>query len=145
MSVPMCPSVCLSQHYESVELASAETSKAGLRASSFWLDRSLCCSWETRQQREEKREQTLLLLLLLSSPLSHSFAPSSSPCFLFISSLCLCLPRFLLSFFCCTVLCCPPSPPPSNSSCSLFLSSLSLGLCTAVRRCWHSGTADGPL
>lgn len=73
----MSPSVYLSQHHESVLLASANMSKAGLRASPFWLDRSLCCSWETRQQTEKRKENNLHLLPLLSSLLSHSFSPSS--------------------------------------------------------------------
>lgn len=84
------------------------------------------------------------------------FAPSSSHCFFFFffsfllfffffSSLHLCLFPFLLSFFHCPVLCCPPSPPPLDSSCSSFLSSLSLGLCTEARSCWHRGMADSPL
>lgn len=121
---------------------------------------------DTSTEREEKREQTLLLLLLLlSSLLSHSFAASSSPHF-FIPS-----PRLRLSFsslllfffFFLAALAfagppphptpsnpkpaTPPSPPPvylSTVAAPHFLSSLPLGLCTTVRRCWHSGTADGP-
>ena len=126
VSVHTCPSVCLIQHHESVELATAETSKAGLRAFSFWLVGSLCCSWE----REEKREQTLLLLLLLSSILSHSVVPSSCPCFFFVfffSSLHLSLPFFSLSFTVLSYAALPPSLP-LYSICSLFISSPSLGL-----------------
>lgn len=99
---------------------------------------------DTSTDTEEKREQTPHLLLLLSSLLSHSFAPSSYPTS-FSSFHCLSLSRFLLSFFCSTVLCCPPSLLPLNSSSSIVLSSLSLGLCTIVKSCWHRGTADGPL
>ncbi len=117
--VCICAPVCLSQHHESVELATAETSKAGLRASSFWLDRSLCCSWETRQQweREEKRERTLLLPLPLSSPLSRSLAPSSSPCFFSSSSslhLCISLSLSLSSplFFWAVLSCLGAAHPP---------------------------------
>lgn len=106
VSVHMRPSVCLSQHHESVELASAETSEAGLRASSFWLDRSLCCSWETRQQREKRTNPpppsstpvissltqfcTLQLSLLRIHLLAVSLSPSFSSPFLLLH--CLMLP-----------------------------------------------------
>lgn len=121
--VHMCSSVCLSQHHESVELAAAETSKAGLRASSLWLDGSLSCSWETRQQREKRKENKpssssslyschLLSLTVLRPPALQASSSSSLRC--------ISLSPFLLSFFHCPVLCCPPSPLPLNSSCSLF-------------------------
>lgn len=111
-------SVCLSQHHESVELATAETSKAGLRASSFWLDRSLCCSWETRQQREKRKENKpsssffyschLPSLPVLRPPALSASASSSLRC--------ISLSPFLLSFFHCPVfhVCCPPSPSTSQ-------------------------------
>lgn len=144
--VHTCPSVCLSQHHESVLLATAETSKAGLRASSFWLDGSLCCSWGTRQQRErrEKRTNPPPHSSTLSSPLSRSVAPSSTHCFFFFSLLHLSLPFFSLSF---AVLSYEALslPLPLNSSCSFFLSSVSLSLCTTARSWWHRGMADGPL
>lgn len=144
VDVHMRPSVCLSQHHESVELASAETSEAGLRASSFWLDRSLCCSWETHQQREKRKENKpsssfFYPCHLLSHTVLHPPAlPASysSPSCVSVS-----LVFFSLSFAALSYV----ALPLLSSRCSLFLSSYSLGLCTTVRSCWHSGAADGPL
>lgn len=131
LCVHTCPSVCLSQHHESVELATAETSKAGLRASSFWLDRSLCFFWETQQQREKRTNPPSSSTPVISSVSQWCALQLSLLLLLFTASLSL----FLLPFFHCPVLCCPPFPPslPLNSSCSLFLSPLFLGLCTSVK------------
>lgn len=107
LCVHTCPSVCLSQHHESVELATAETSKAGLWASSFWLDRSLCFSWETQQHRERRTNPPSTSSTSVISSVSQCCALQLSLLLLFTASLSL----FLLHFFHCPVLCCPPCSP----------------------------------
>lgn len=135
--VHMCPFVCLSQHHESVELATAETSKAGLRASSFWLDRSLCCSWETRQQREKRKENRpssssslyschLLSLAVLRPPALPASSPPSS-----LHCLCVPLPFFPRSF---AVLSCDALPPLHPSTVASPHSSLLPPLVSAPQR-----------
>lgn len=96
-SVHMQQSVYPSQQHESVQLASSETGGAGLRASTFRLDSSFCCSWKARQQRQ-KPEQTLLLLCFCHLSLTHTVLhPPALPASFFPSSYHVSLPHFLLS------------------------------------------------
>lgn len=110
----MWPFVCLSQHHESVALATAETSRAGLRASSFWRDRRLCCSWGTRQKERGREKNPPPPPPIISS--SHSAAPYSSslPLRLLLVSHSLLLSLYYLVL--------PSlSPLPLQCSCFLFL------------------------
>lgn len=93
-----CSSLCIrAKQHESVQLALSETGRAGLRASTFRLDSSFCCSWKARQQRQ-KTEKTLLLCFCHLSHTRIVLHPTALPASFFPSSYHVSLPHFLLSF-----------------------------------------------
>lgn len=137
--------VCLSQHHESVELATAETNRTGLRASLLWLDVSLRCSLETHQKKEWRKENKRPPPPPFFDS-CHSVCLRAVPCrffciFLSVGLHCICVSSFPLAFFYCLLL--PTLLPSTVASPYLFL--LSLSLSTAVWNCWHRRMANDPL
>lgn len=94
--IPPGKDACLSL-FPCMYMATADMSKAGLRASSFWLDSSLCCSWEMQQHRE-KRGKKRTNHPSSSTPIIFSV----SQCYTLQLSLC-----FFLFFFSSSLHCIP--------------------------------------
>lgn len=133
--------VYLSQQHEWVQLAPSETGGAELRASTFRLDSSFCCSWKARRQRQ-KTEQTLLLLWFCHLSLTHSVLhPPALPASFFPSSCRVSLPHFLLSCLSLSHLMLPPTQPFLSAVAAHHFLPLTLSVFALCSR--ESGTIRG--